>query len=55
MGISELRNTGHTPTLQGTFSDLYERLDQAGFDKKFVIQYLLPTWWNDNLESVPET
>jgi Zn-dependent peptidase ImmA (M78 family) len=37
------------------FPDLYHRLDQAGFDEKFIRRYVLPAWWNDALERVPET
>lgn len=55
MRYPEVRTMSHTLAPQMAFPDLYHRLDQAGFDEEFVRRYVLPTWWHDDLESVPET
>jgi Zn-dependent peptidase ImmA (M78 family) len=35
--------------------ELYQRLNQVGFDRKFVRQYVLPDWWDDTLAGNPAT
>jgi len=39
----------HSGSSQISMQELYHRLQQAGFNRAFVQDYLLPTWWDDSL------
>jgi Zn-dependent peptidase ImmA (M78 family) len=41
------------PSLHPSMRDLYERLEQAGIDRTFVQNAILPPWWRDHLADVP--
>ena len=36
-----------------SMTDIYSRLSVAGFDRPFLLQAVLPQWWDDSLASVP--
>ncbi len=38
---------------QTSLQELYHRLEQAGFNRTFVQDYLLPDWWDDSLGENP--
>ncbi|HUV03636.1 MAG TPA: ImmA/IrrE family metallo-endopeptidase [Armatimonadota bacterium] len=39
--------------LSAAMRDIYDRLSQVGFDRKFVRDCILPEWWDDKLADVP--
>lgn len=46
-------NGKHGKPSQTSMHELYQRLQQAGFNYAFVQDYLLPTWWDDSLGENP--
>lgn len=42
-------NGKYSKPSQTSMQELYQRLQQAGFNHAFVQDYLLPTWWDDSL------
>ncbi|MCE7984949.1 MAG: ImmA/IrrE family metallo-endopeptidase [Caldilinea sp. CFX5] len=46
-------NGKHSKPSQTSMQELYQRLQQAGFNHAFVQDYLLPTWWDDSLGENP--
>lgn len=48
-----MQNEGKHMTKILAMSDLYKKLNALGFDKSFIDEYGLPTWWNEELESSP--
>lgn len=43
----------HTQSSKTSMDGLYERLQEAGFNRAFVQHYLLPAWWDDTLGDNP--
>ena len=47
--FSDVRTQSSKTAMDG----LYQRLQQAGFNRAFVQHYLLPAWWDDTLGDNP--
>lgn len=45
--------TGGATTSKQGMADLYRRLKQAGYGRRFVQERILPDWWDDSLAEVP--
>jgi hypothetical protein len=51
MKSAEAQATRHTS--KSPIENVYVRLQEAGFDRAFVRQYVLPSWWDDELSHNP--
>lgn len=47
--------TNRTRRAHASMMELYQRLNEAGFDQAFVRQYVLPDWWDDTMGGNPTT
>jgi Zn-dependent peptidase ImmA (M78 family) len=50
--LTAVKKNHKTPS-QTSMQELYQRLQQAGFNRTFVQDYLLPDWWDDSLGENP--